>query len=177
MKIIYLCAYTSAKYYEEYNNIDFNDINQYDGINIKCDAMNVDIGNYDLVLASPPCNYYSRANYRREKSTYSKATKHLLPGILDKCMESGKPFIIENVRNYKMIFSIVQEMQLKYGYILKFITYGRHTYITNLYNFNPSSEQKQDRITQIPTKKRQGGENVNNVFKEFIKYNERKGEF
>ena len=37
--------------------------------------MEIDLSPYDVIIATPPCNYYSRANYRRETSEYSQMTK------------------------------------------------------------------------------------------------------
>ncbi|MEM1973678.1 MAG: hypothetical protein QXN68_02690 [Thermoplasmata archaeon] len=89
--------------------------------------MDVDLNHYDVIIATPPCNFWSRANYRRYTSLYSQQTKHLLNDIIDKCIDSGKPFIIENVRNKKMF--------TEYGLYNKWciiFEHGRHTYWTNV---------------------------------------------
>ena len=96
MKGIYLAAYKDRHYDFD---IDYNDIVALPGINIVGDMMSVDLSGYDFIIASPPCNYYSRANYRRDYSDYALSTKHLLPDILNKHLTVGKPFIVENVRN------------------------------------------------------------------------------
>ena len=64
-----------------------------------CDMMSVNLNDYDILIATPPCNYYLRANSMRETSKYALETKHLLPDIIDKFIKTGKPFIVENVRN------------------------------------------------------------------------------
>lgn len=122
---IYLGAY---KAYHENYNLDYNDIKQTsNNINIIDDMLNVDLTKYDFIIATPPCNYWSRANYRRETSEYAQATKHLLPNIIDKLIKLEKPFIVENVRNNKLMnqYSLLN----KDCYIIQ---YGRHTYWTNI---------------------------------------------
>lgn len=138
------------------------------------DMMEVDLAPYDFIIATPPCNYYSRANYRRETSEYSQKTKHLLPDILHKLIQLDKPFIVENVKNDKM-FRRIGLMDLPCN-IYKI---GRHTYWTNI-------KLKTDDIVQIPLvdykdgkkrwlssqnlpkSKRQGGEEVNQVIERFL---------
>ena len=84
-------------------DIDYNDIINYKGINRPGDMLQIDINEYDYVIATPPCNYYSRANYRRETSIVAQATKHLLPEILKKLETYNKPFIVENVCGGKLL--------------------------------------------------------------------------
>lgn len=97
LKGIYLASFTAN---HPNHDIIYQDIN---GLrDIPGDMMFVDLSPYDYVIATPPCNYWSRANYRRETSKYSQQTKHLLPGILAKLVANHKPFIVENVRNDKM---------------------------------------------------------------------------
>ena len=126
MKGIYLASYKAL---HEEHNIIYQDINgerDLDG-----DMLDIDLSNYDYIIATPPCNYWSRANYRRERSDYALKTKHLLPCILNKLIQLNKPFIVENVRNDNL-FS-------KYG-LLKLPLYiykiGRHTYWTNIKFYN-----------------------------------------
>ena len=97
MKGIYLGA---CRAYHENYNIDYNDIQSGYHINIISDMMEIDLNKYDYIIATPPCNYYSRARGKKI-SNYSLATKHLLPDIIKKCSKLNKPFIIENVRNWK----------------------------------------------------------------------------
>lgn len=99
MKGVYLGA---CRAYHPNYDLDYNDIVPCYHNNIICDMLAVDLDNYDFIIATPPCNYYSRANWRRNTSEYSLKTKHLLPDIIEKCSISGKPFIIENVRNYNL---------------------------------------------------------------------------
>ena len=97
MKGIYLC---SCKALHANFDLDYNDIKKFqDNINIVGDCLAVDLEKYDYIVATPPCNYYSRLNRRRETSAYAQATKHLLPCLIEKLGKQTKPFIIENVRN------------------------------------------------------------------------------
>ena len=50
-------------------NIDYNDL--YIQRDISGDMLEVDLVNYDVIIATPPCNYWSRANYRRKYSLTS----------------------------------------------------------------------------------------------------------
>lgn len=168
MKGIYLGA---CRAYHPNYDLDYNDIISGYHINIVCDMLDIDLTKYDFIIASPPCNFYSHANYRRYISEYSQKTKHLLPNILLKCVGSGKPFIVENVRNYNLfkkegIIKICDD----YGIIT--YGYGRHTYFTNVM-FNPSNIfQQNDNIQYISNSKktyREGGLNVFNVIEFWLK--------
>lgn len=162
-KILYLAAY---KAYHGGWDIDYQDI---DGKrDIGGDMMDVDIEPYDLVIATPPCNYWSRANYRRDTSEYSQQTKHLLPAILEKLINSGKLFIVENVRSEKMFKKAgILDLQCYVYYI------GRHTYWTNIYLSDGEIEALKRRQTKDFTnekgwttrlkKNSQGGDNVHTV--------------
>ena len=55
----------------------------------------------DFIIATPPCNFWSRANWRRYSSAYALSTRHLLPGILHRLINLGKHFIISNIFNNK----------------------------------------------------------------------------
>lgn len=168
LKGIYLGA---CRAYHPSYNLDYNDIIPGYHNNIICDMLEVELTNYDYIIATPPCNWWTRANWRRNQSEYSLKTKHLLPDILEKCGKLNRPFIIENVRNYKRfkengIIKICEE----YGiYIYE---YGRHTYFTNIM-FNPNNiEQIPDHIQNTcngTTKYRQGGTNVHNVIEYWLK--------
>ena len=92
MKGIYLGA---CRAYHPNYNLDYNDIAPGYHNNIICDMLSVDLANYDFIIATPPCNYYSRANWRRNISDYSLKTKHLLPGIIEKCALLDKSLIIK----------------------------------------------------------------------------------
>src|SRR5690554_752608 len=154
MKGIYLASYKA--YHEKYDLV-------YQDINGKRDLggcmLSIDLSDYDFILATPPCNFWSRANYRRYTSKYSQATKHLLPDILDKLRKLGKPYIVENVRNEPLFkkYNILDKADYVYYY-------GRHTYWTNI-PFNPYGiKQINDNIKDVSADKRQGGYNVKQVF-------------
>lgn len=154
LKGIYLCA-------KEHRipgfNIDYNDITNYPGINICCDMLKVDIEKYDYVIATPPCNYYSRANYRRETSKIAQSTKHLLPGILKKLENYKKPFLVENVCNSSL---------LPKSKFLEF-NWGNHHFYTNVLFFiidNPKKQNKQ----HLQYGKRDNNYNVHTVINAFL---------
>lgn len=155
MKIIYLASYEA----EHPNwNITYQDINGKRDLG--GDMLDIDLKPYDVIIATPPCNYYSRANYRRDISDYSQKTKHLLPAILNKLKKLNKPYIVENVVNYTL---------MKEFYDQDFVyQVGRHTYWKNI-PFNPTLiKQKFDNINNISTNKRQGGENVHLVIEYWL---------
>ena len=98
MKGIYLAAFKPL--HPNYE-MDYQDINGKRDIG--GDMMEVDLTPYDFIIATPPCNWWSRANYRRNRSPYALQTKHLLPDIIKKLCEQDKPFIVENVKtNYDL---------------------------------------------------------------------------
>ena len=132
------------------------------------DMLDVDLNGYDLIIATPPCNYYSRANYRRKTSNYSNHTKHLLPDIISKLETLDVPVIIENVINKKLMDFILQKTTLFYNEV------GRHCYFTNrLVNFS-CIPQKYDfeyggkPIQNLSRNARQGGKNVQLVLEHYI---------
>ena len=109
MKGIYLAAFRAE--HPNYNII-YQDINGKRDIG--GDMMEVDLTSYDFNIATPPCNWWSKANYRRDRSPYALQTKHLLPDIIKKLCEQDKPFIVENVRNkLPYISSILQGLDQK----------------------------------------------------------------
>lgn len=65
------------------------------------DMLDIDLSKYDYIIATPPCNWWSKANPYYKKSAYSLQTKHLLPDTIIKLGKQSKPFIIENVINKK----------------------------------------------------------------------------
>lgn len=169
MRGIYLAAF---KAHHPNHKIVYQDINGKRDIG--GDMMEVDLADYDYIIATPPCNYYSRANYRRETSAYAQATKHLLPGILKKLIELGKPFIVENVKNAKMFKS---KGLFDLPCIVKII--GRHTYWTNV-DFPSEDIIQEPKVDYKDGKKRwlssqhlsrnqrQGGEEVHQIVERFI---------
>jgi site-specific DNA-cytosine methylase len=159
-KIIYLASYKAN--HPNYDII-YQDINGER--DIAGDMMDVDLSPYDIIIATPPCNWWSNAfRTTRKISKYAEKTKELLPSIIKKLEKIGKPYIVENVRN-KPLF-------LEYGlfelspYIY---TYGRHTYWTNI-AFNPNNiSQKNEQTHFTSSKNRQGGQNVHNVIEHWLK--------
>lgn len=161
MKILYLA---SGKAKLKYNDVVYNDYEiQRD---LSCDLMEVDFKEYDLIIATPPCNYWSRANCNIN-SEYSQKTKHLLPFIIWKCIAVGKPFIIENVINKKRMY-FLEEVK-KYCH---YVEHGRHSYFMSHQIDISSVPQIQDfkyggRFINKGDNK-QGGSNVNNVIEKYI---------
>jgi site-specific DNA-cytosine methylase len=160
MKIIYLASYTAK--------LNINDTVIYQDKFIKRDLsgdmLNVDLNNYDIILATPPCNYYARGNWKRETSKYSQDTKHLLPEIIFKLSKLNKPFMVENVRNFTLMEKFIKSFS---GFVYY---HGRHTYFTNVLINISHIPQIKDNIQNKNSKQRQGGNNVNTVFEYFIQY-------
>ena len=160
--IIYLA---SGKANLKIDNVVYNDyiIDR----EIKDDMINVDLTLFDLIVATPPCNYWSRANCNIN-SEYSQKTKYLLPLIIWKCIALDKPFIIENVINKKRM-KFLDEVK-RYCYYQEV---GRHCYFTSHKIDLSVIPQKQDFKTGgVFINKgddRQGGSNVNNVLEYYIK--------
>lgn len=162
MKVIYLAAGN--------DNLNLDNI-YYQDKYIKRDIggcmLEIDLNEFDIILATPPCNYWSRANYRREVSEYSQKTKHLLPEILKKLSKLNKPFLVENVRN-KPLFK-------KHGlYDISGVNVyhlGRHTYWSN-YDISKLFEfveiPKNENIQYKSGKERQGGFDITQLFRLFI---------
>ena len=175
MNGIYLASFKALHKNHEIVYQDINGERDIDG-----DMMNVDLSNYDYIIATPPCNWWSRANYRRNQSDYALQTKHLLPGILAKLCSQDKPFIIENVRNEKLF---KEHGLFDFPCFVYFV--GRHTYWTNIIIDFSQIIQKPKTIVangkkrylssqDIPKSKRQGGEEVHEVIEYWINYIERK---
>lgn len=93
MKGIYLPSYKAL---HPNHDIVYQDINGERDIG--GDMLEVDLSPYDYIIATPPCNWWSRANYRRNSYEYALKTKHLLIDILHKLCNQSKPFIVENVK-------------------------------------------------------------------------------
>lgn len=164
MNGIYLAAYKAE---HPNHNIKYQDINGKRDIH--GDMLDVDLSQYDYIIATPPCNYWSRARGKR-CSKYSLETMHLLPSIIAKLLKDERPWIVENVRNDKRF--------AEYGLLNMpcFIyTIGRHTYWTNI--FMPSGIiQRQDfkhhgkviKYNDMTNKEHQGGYNVHQVIETFL---------
>lgn len=164
LKVIYLA---SGRAKLNHPNVVYNDYKEKR--DLICDMMLVNLEEYDILIATPPCNYYSRANSSRETSKYSLETKHLLPDILDKFIKTGKPFIVENVRNEPLFKKL--GLYNKNCFIYK---HGRHTYWTNVL-FNMQGILQEHDFKQIPgygcirlKSYVQGGKNVNDVLDYFL---------
>ena len=158
MKIIYLAAFKAEHPGYDIVYQDINGKRDLDG-----DMLDIDLEPYDIIIATPPCNYWSRANWRRNTSEYSLKTKHLLPCILEKLIKIDKPFIVENVRNSKMF----KENGL-FDLPLYIYEYGRHTYWTNIL-FNPNNvKQVFDDIQNLSKNNRQGSQNVHNIIEHWL---------
>lgn len=168
MRGIYLAAFKAN---HPGHDIVYQDINgQRD---IGGDMMDIKLDEYDFIIATPPCNFWSRANYRRYVSEYALTTMHLLPLILKKLCSQSKPFIVENVRNDRLF----KEFKLyeKNCHVYKI---GRHTYWTNV-EFNVDGiEQRQDfkyggyfikdDIQNQSPNNKQGGQNVHIVIERWL---------
>lgn len=156
MKGIYLA---SRKHRIKEAQLDYNDIIQYEGINKPGDMMNINLDEYDYIIATPPCNYYSRANYRRETSKVAQETKHLLPGILKKLEKMDIPFIVENVCNEKLLPKT------------KFyeFNFGQHHFYTNvlILIYDKSYAEKQNKQNKARSQ-RDDNENVNLIIRLFL---------
>lgn len=72
MKGIYLAAFRAR--HPNYN-IVYQDINPRCKCDLQGDMLEVELKDYDFIIATPPCNYWSRANYRRETSEYAQKNK------------------------------------------------------------------------------------------------------
>lgn len=156
MKGIYLCA---REHRIPGYDIDYNDIVAFSGIDIVDDLMNVDVSKYDYIIATPPCNYYSHANWRRDTSRIAQSTKHLLPYCLDLCLTQGKPFLIENVMNSRL---------LPKAECYQF-DFGQHHFYTNVFMLIPdkSFAVRQNKQYTTPSQ-RDGNYNVDFVIRLFL---------
>lgn len=140
------------------------------------DMLSVDLTPYDFIIATPPCNFYSRANYRRYVSKYALETRHLLPCILIKLALLDKPFLVENVRNESFmkeqhIFDICDLFGIQVYFL------GRHTYFSNKFLVLDGVPQVKDNVVSAkhcikePSANvvyREGGINVHNVVDYFM---------
>ena len=165
-KIIYLGA-GQAKH-NEYD-IVYQDINGKR--DLAGDMLDVDLTNYDVIIATPPCNFWSRARGNR-CSQYSLDTKHLLPDIIDKCVKLNKPFIIENTKNDKRM----EEHHIIPRTDCFYFKLNRHIYFTNILFDYSNLEQRQDfkyggkviKYDDMDNLYHQGGYNVHNVIGKFL---------
>lgn len=156
LKGIYLASF---KAYHPNYDIVYQDINGKRDIG--GDMMEVDLTPYDFIIATPPCNWYSKANYRRNTSEYALKTKHLLPDIIEKLNVLSKPFIVENVQNNSLI-------PHKWDKILYVYILGRHTYWSNIPFKYDDLEFPVQQKQKFAKTKRQGGENVHKVIERWL---------
>jgi len=151
-------------------NIIYQDIDKKYNCELAGDMLEINLDNYDFIIATPPCNWWSKANPYYWYSEYALKTRHLLPLILIKLSKSGKPYIVECVKNMKRykenhIFRICDKFNIKYQVV------GRHIYFTNNI-IDLSCEQIQDfkfggiRINNDGYN--QGGTNVYNVIEKWL---------
>lgn len=162
-KVIYLASYKSIL---ERNDFDITYQDKYIQRDVGGCMLDVDLADYDIIIATPPCNYWSKANYRRDSSKYALDTKHLLPGILGKLEDLDKPFLVENVRNRVIMKEVLDNFK---GFIYEV---GRHTYFTNILlnmtNIKQPYDFKYGGICLRSNKDRQGGESVNQIINFFL---------
>ena len=133
--------------------------------------LDIDLTPYDYIIASPPCNWWSKANPYYWWSEYSLKTRHLLPLTIIKLARSGKPFIIENVKNIKRmeenhIFEICRQNHVQWCFI------GRHTYFMNKIVYVSCKQQQDFKYGGKRVNKdgyNQGGTNVHNVIEMWLK--------
>lgn len=160
MKGIYLGAYKAN--HPNYN-IDYQDINGKRDIG--GDMLQLNLKGYDFIIATPPCNYYSKARGSKKPGQYSFNTMHLLPSIIDKLVEMKKPFIVENVRNAPLF----EKMGL-FKFNCKIFFHGRHTYWTNIdFNFEDIEQGFDYAFGGVKlVENGQGGDNVHRVIERFL---------
>lgn len=172
MKGIYLAA-CKARHFSY--DIVYQDIDPKFHCDLGGDMLMVDLSNFDFIIATPPCNFWSRANPYYKRSVYSAITKHLLPSIILKCASQSKPFIIENVINKTRMtkYGVMQLIDLYPE--LNYLEVGRHCYISNTYiDFLKDVPQIQDfkyggkRVNKDGYN--QGGTNVFNVIEKWLEY-------
>lgn len=89
MKVIYLGAYEAL--HPEFDIVyqDINGKRDLDG-----DMLDIDLTNYDFIIATPPCNFWSIARGNR-CSQYSLDTKHLLPEIIKNVAKQGNLMLLK----------------------------------------------------------------------------------
>ena len=163
-KVIYLACGRAVL---NYTNVIYNDIKEKR--DLSCDMLSIDLSDYDILIATPPCNFYSHARGNNPPSKYALSTKHLLPAIIDKFIKTGKPFIVENVKNAPLFKKLGLFNKNCFVYM-----HGRHTYWTNVL-FNPTGIPQEHDFKNIPgygavrlKSYVQGGKNVNDVFNYFL---------
>lgn len=168
MKGIYLCSYRGFLT-EACCHMTYNDIKKIktDLPFIQGDCMTIDLTPYDFIIATPPCNFWSHSNNSYLTSEYALATKHLLPDLIVKLAELGKPFLIENVINF-VRYEKYGVLDLIKKYDLNVYEIGRHIYITNIFlNYIPEIAPC-CHIKNKSRNQRQGSGGVREVCEAFI---------
>lgn len=162
LKVIYLCAREHRLKPIEGVEVIYNDIDPRFGCDLVGDCMDVKLRKYDILIATPPCNYWSKANYRREFSKVAQATKHLLPDLLMRFEVSGKPYIIENVDNMNLM---IREFNAsRYPWFRN----GHHIYFSNLINTLWSKDFICPMKQELPQGHRDNNEAVDYVLNEWL---------
>lgn len=169
LKIIYLAA--GRALHPDYDII-YQDI---DGSrDLSGNMLFTDLNFYDVIIATPPCNFWSRARGNK-LSDFSLKTMHLLPCIITKLLLLNKPFIVENVSNIKRF----SEYDL-FSFNCFQYKIGRHFYFTNVCLDNFINElislQRQDfkyggkviKYDDMNSLYHQGGYNVYVVIEKFL---------
>lgn len=169
MKGIYLGSYMA--YHPNYD-IVYQDINGKRDIG--GDMMYVHLQPYDYIIATPPCNYYSRAAGNRH-SKYALSTAHLLPDIISKLHELKKPFLVENVRNDNK-FKELGLFDYPDIYVFRI---GRHTIWSSFwfyhwlpydYEFTSLDPSNRGSCSDLGKRKfRQGSDNVHLIVETWLK--------
>lgn len=168
---IYLGAYEA--YHLNYK-IVYQDINGKR--DLSGDMLDIDLTGYDFIICTPPCNWWSKANWRKNFSEYSLKTRCLLPIMIMRLAKLGKPFIIENVRNKNAFKEFgLFDMGVNYYFI------GRHTYWSNIdlsnsgiiqkpiIEYDSNGNKKYMSSQNLGSKDRQGGTEVHEVVEYFLK--------
>ena len=168
LKGIYLAA---CKARHEDHNIIYQDIEQKKyKTHLGGDMLDTDLFGYDYIIATPPCNWWTKANPYYWFSEYALKTRHLLPCVLMKCAKSGKPFVVEctkNIKRYKEnnIFRLCEKFNIKWQVV------GRHVYFSNKeYDLNCPQIQdfKYGGVRVNNDGYNQGGTNVHNCIEIWI---------
>lgn len=167
IKIIYACS-GNGKIEIKDPAVKIYTNDKYVKTDIQKDCQQINYDEFDMIIASPPCNYWSKANYRRdrEESKYAQKTKYLLQFFLNIATNNNKPIIIENVINRKLM-----EKELKIPNNIEIVINGRHTYFSNknIQFIKKFTFEKSCNIVNKSTKQRQGDNQVQQVFEKFIK--------
>ena len=145
-----------------------NDIDVRYCCNITCDVRDlIDkqkdwlITNFDGLIFTPPCNYYSRANWRRNTSKVALETKDILPSVLNFVHIQGMPFLVENVQNAPVF---------KDWYPYTQFTLGGHTFWSNVVDRSDfiGYECPKQNKQFVNRNKRDGNDVVNHVICIFL---------